>query len=326
MRRPYRSHRDLRYCSRGVSSPAVHTSSASDEYDPSGPLLSIVVATTDAADSLDACVAALQAAAANTSAEIVVVDAARPGLRRPANEPAVRTIAAPPGTLVPSLWLRGLHVSRGRFVAFTIAQCVVSPGWAARMVSGMTEGVGGAGGALALASRTPRCTWALYFLRYSNFLEERWTPGPIAGDIAGDNAIYRRSDLLAPGVCPPGGFWEVDVHRRLRQRGLTLVAVADAAATLVGAHAPRRIVRERFRHGRHFGAWRADSTARRVRIIAAAPLVPLVLAVRIARRIWPFPHHRIRFIAALPWLVVFVTAWALGEAAGALGGAVEADA
>lgn len=327
MRRPYPPHRDLRYCSRGVYSPAVHISSASDEYDPSSPLLSIVVATTDAADSLDACLSALLAAAANTSAEIVVVDAARErASRRPANRPAVRTITAPPGTLVPSLWLRGLHVSRGRFVAFTIAQCVVSPGWADQMIAGMTEGVGGAGGALALAPRTYPCTWALYFLRYSNFLEERWTPGPIAGDIAGDNAIYRRSDLLGPGVCPASGFWEVDVHRRLRQRGLTLVAVAGAAATLVGAHAPRRIVRERFRHGRHFGAWRAGSTARRVRIVAAAPLVPLVLVARFARRIWPVPHHRLRFMAALPWLVVFATAWALGEAAGALGGAVESDA
>lgn len=144
MRRPCHPHRDLRYCSRCVHSLAVHIDSASHEYDPSGPLLSVVVATTDAADSLDACLSALQAATAHTSAEIVVVDAAREcALRRSANVPAVRTITAPPGTLVPRLWLRGLHVSRGRFVAFTIAQCVVSQGWADQMIAGMTEGVGG---------------------------------------------------------------------------------------------------------------------------------------------------------------------------------------
>lgn len=317
--------RDLRYRSRGVHASAIHTPSTSDESDPSGPELSVVVATTDAADSLAACLSALGVATTDIAAEIVVVDAAR-GARQSPTVPAPRTITAPPGTLVPMLWLRGLQSSRGRFVAFTIAQCVVSPTWAERMIAGMTEGVGGAGGALALGSGTRPHAWALYFLRYSNFLEERWRPGPVVGDIAGDNAIYRRSDLLAPGVCPSAGFWEVDVHRRLRQRGLTLVAVADAAATLIGAPAPRHIVRERFRHGRHFGAWRARSAARRVRTVLAAPLVPLVLLGRIARRIWPFPNHRLRFIAALPWLLVFVTAWAVGEAAGAFRGAVEADA
>lgn len=298
--------------------PAAHGAPLSDQPDASSPLVSVVVATTDASDPLDACLSALATAVAHTCAEIVVVDAARARVR-----PSIlvsRTITAAPGTLVPELWLRGLQSSRGRLVAFTIAQCVVSPGWIQRMTAGMTEGVGGAGGALALASRAGRHVRALYFLRYSNFMEERWTQGPIDGDIAGDNAIYRRSDLLLPGVCPADGFWEVDVHRRLRQRGLTLAAVADAPATLVGAQAPRRIVRERFRHGRHFGAWRSTSAAERLRMVAVAPLVPLVLVVRIARRIWPYSRHRLNFLAALPWLTVFATAWAFGEAAGALWG------
>lgn len=282
-----------------------------------------MVATTDASEPLDACVSALRAATAATSAEIVVVDA---GPDRAIDAMGARRISAPPGTLVPRLWLRGLHACHGRYVAFTIAQCVVSPGWANAMIAGMTGDVGGAGGAFALAPRTGPCTWALYFLRYSNFVEERWTPGPVAGDIAGDNALYRRSDLLAAGVCPPDGFWEVEVHRQLRRQGRTLVAVPNAAATLVGGHTPRRIIRERFRHGRHFGAWRATTAVRRGRTVAAAPLVPMVLVVRICRRIWPFASHRLRFVAALPWLLVFATSWAIGETVGALCGAAGSDA
>lgn len=284
------------------------------------PLLSIVVATTDAADALDACLAAMRAATANVAAEIVVVDSARDRTRKHSNAQGVRTISASPGTLVPELWLRGLAASRGSFVAFTIAQLVVPPDWGGRMIAGMTEGVAGAGGAIALASSTGARTWAVYFLRYSNFLAERWTPGPFPGDIAGDNAIYRRSELLTPGVCSADGFWEVDVHRRLRQKGLTFAAVAGATATLMTAHTPLRIIAERFRHGRHFGAWRAAAGRQRLRIVVAAPLVPLVLVARIARRAWRYSRYRFRFIGALPWLLIFASAWAAGELVGALAG------
>jgi hypothetical protein len=55
----------------------------------------------------------------------------------------------------------------------------------------------------------------------------------------------------------------------------------------------------------------------RLRVLAAAPLVPAVLVVRIARRVWPLRGYRGVFLRALPWLWLFAAAWALGEAAGA---------
>ena len=180
----------------------------------------------------------------------------------------------------------------------------------------MRPAVGGAGGAFALASDSRPSVAGWFFLRYSNYIEERWRAGPTTGEIAGDNAMYRRSDLLTAGSSA-AGFWELEVHPQLRRAGLSLVAVAGATAVLMDAPHPSRAVRERFDHGCHFGASRVTSPAMRARLIAAAPAVPVVLLMRIARRVWPYPRYRRRFVRALPWLCLFLMAWALGEGVGA---------
>ena len=284
------------------------------------PLLSIVVATTDVEPFVDRCIASFRDSSKDLAAEILVVDASRDGTRqRAASLPDVRVIAAAPGTLVPALWLLGLRASRGTFVAFSNGHCVVAPTWAEALVAGVSPPrVSGAGGAFALGEQTTLAESAAFFLRFSNFLAERWKAGPYAGDIAGDNAIYRREELVEPGLCPADGFWEVEVHRRLRERGRELAAVAGATATVVTGPPALSVLRERFRHGRKSGAWRARAVVGRPRVILAAPLVPLVLAARVARRIWSIRRYRARLTAAMPWLLAFTASWAIGEAIGAI--------
>jgi hypothetical protein len=285
------------------------------------PRLSIVVAAIDDEDTIEACLTALLAATAGIQSDIVVVEASRDDTRRRvAQFPSVQLISDTPGRLVPHLWARGFHATRGTFVAFTLAQLAVSATWAERLLAAIAPGAAGVGGGFTLAPGTGPAAWALFYLRYSAFVEERWTDGLVAGEIAGDNALYRRSDLEA---CPPfdaDGFWEVAVHRELRRRGLTLAAARGAAAAVMGRPSPARVVRERLRHGRRFAAGRATGLASRARQVAATPLVPAVLWWRAARRVLPYPVHRVRFLAALPWMLCFATAWACGEALGALAG------
>jgi hypothetical protein len=285
------------------------------------PRLSIVVAAIDAQDTIEACLTALLAATADIPSDIVVVEASRDDTRRRVEAfPSVRLLSETPGVLVPHLWARGFHASRGTFVAFTLAQIRVSATWAERLLAAIPPGVAGVGGGFTLAEDTGPAAWALFYLRYSAFIEERWRDGPVEGEIAGDNALYRRSDLEA---CPPfdvDGFWEVAVHRQLRRRGLTLAGATGATAAVMGQPSPGRVVRERLRHGRRFAASRATSLASRARQVVATPLVPAVLWWRAARRVLPYSTHRLRFLAALPWMLCFATAWAQGEALGALVG------
>jgi hypothetical protein len=285
--------------------------------------LSVVVACTEAARSIEACLGSLDVACAGVDAEVIVLDASRDETADRAQRvhKNARVVRFPPGTLTPQLWANGYAASRGRVVAFTTGHCIASPSWARAMLDGIEAGATGVGGPFDLAPGTSLTDWAVFYLRYSVFLQA--TPGRGAvPEIAGDNAAYRRDALDRHAASFGEGFWEVDFHRRVHAEGGTLALVPDAAVRFGRSFPFAAIFRQRFAHGRHFGAGRVAAGERTAwQVVLAAPLVPFVLVRRIAARVLPHPRHRRRFVLALPVSLALAVAWSAGEAWGALTGA-----
>jgi Glycosyl transferase family 2 len=278
--------------------------------------LSVIVGSLDAAGTMRECLSALQGACEGIDAEILIADASADDSARLAREslPSARVLSFPVGTLVPALWGAGLAEARGRVVAFTIAQCVVERGWARALLEGIGEGAAGVGGRLDVrrdASATGRAT---FYLRYSAWLSA--TSGP-AHEIAGDNAAYEREALLSVREASGAPFWEVEAHARLRAAGRTLVIHPGATAWFRDDTALRTMAARRFSHGRHSGSFRVKSGIRtRWQVVLGAPLVPLVLLVRVGRRVAVAPGHMTGFVSSLGAFFVLASAWAAGEAIG----------
>jgi hypothetical protein len=278
--------------------------------------LTVIVGSRDAASTLPECVAALLATCSGIDAEILVVEATdlNSAERSAGGNPLVRVIPMPADSLVPALWGRGLREAAGRVVAFTIAQCVVGDGWAEALLAGIRSGAVGVGGPLALrrgASATARAT---FFLRYSAWLN--LPPGP-AREIAGDNAAYDHAALRAVRGDAGDAFWEVEAHARFRALGRTLEVAPRATAWFSDATGLAEMASRRFAHGRHSGAFRVRSGVRpRWQVVLGAPLVPLVLLVRVGRRVVRAPDHAYDFLSSLGALLVLAGAWAAGEAVG----------
>lgn len=278
--------------------------------------LSVIIGSVDAADTLHECIAALRVACSGVDAEILVIDASQDGgdqLVRTAH-PDLRVVTMPHGTLVPVLWGAGLREARGRVVAFTIGQCIVEPGWARAMLSGIAAGASGVGGRLALRVGSDATARATFFLRYSAWLSV--ASGPVH-EIAGDNAAYEHRALLAARDRLATGFWEIDVHARFREQGKWLTIHPDATVRFAGESGLARIAVRRFAHGRHSGAYRVTQGIRpRWQMVLGAPAVPIVLLTRVARRVARAPEHWPAFLTALGAFLVLATAWAAGEAIG----------
>jgi hypothetical protein len=281
------------------------------------PDLTVVVASIEAERSIERCLSSIEAACNGLRAEIIVVDASRDSTAQlvAAGWPALEVIRYPPGTLVPALWAAGFRASRSGPVVFTIGHVVVPSSWARALLEGLRD-ADGVGGPLLLADASGPVDWAVFYLRYTAFLPRQLTEGLVNGEIAGDNAAYRRQALERESLSD--GFWEVEFHRSLRRGGGRLAARSGAAVQFTYSAPFRSIARHRFDHGRHFGAKRVAHGASRLRVAAAAPVVPFVLALRAARRVLPERGYRARFVAALPIFVVLASAWAAGEAVGAL--------
>lgn len=251
--------------------------------------------------------------------QVIVADASRDGTLDAARPYAadVEVLQYPAGTLVPSLWAAGLHAARGDAVAFTLGQMIVSGSWARALLDGLRT-ADGVGGPLLLAPEADVVDTAVFCLRYSAFLPSLMPDGPVQGDIAGDNAAYRREALERHRPSVEQGFWELEFHRLLRADGGMLTAAAGALARFRGAPALGSMARHRYEHGREFGVTRREQGESRLRIVAAAPLVPPLLAWRSARRVRREPEIRRRLPAALPALLTLAGFWAAGEARGAL--------
>ncbi|MBK5298315.1 MAG: hypothetical protein JJE40_14250 [Vicinamibacteria bacterium] len=273
--------------------------------------------------SLERCVAALDRACTDLHAEIVVVQATdSPADPAPASCTPLRTLHVRAGALVPQLWKHGFDVTRGECVAFTLANCEVSEGWAREMLSALHAEAAGVGGPIECAPDLGLVDRAVYYLRYSAFLPSRVVDGLVSGEIPGDNAAYRHEALARHRDAIADGFFEVLFHVRLRRDGATLCMRRGAAARFWGGVSLRDAIRHRFAHGRHFGAWRVSEGQRSWwQIGLAAPVVPFLLALRAAGRVVNSTARRWHFVSALPAFLVIASAWAAGEAFGAVRGA-----
>lgn len=277
------------------------------------PSLSIVVAANGAPGSVERCLAAL--AAQVDGAEVLVCGA-------PTDEAA--TTAFPfarflpcTGELVPERWRDGIDASAAEVVALTISPMEPAPDWVATLRA-LHAGRDVVGGAIEPGARLRLGDWAEYFCRYSRDMLA--FPGHDCLDLPGDNASYKRVLLERTRADFRDGFWEPVVHRRLHADGVTLwhdptLVVSQGRSAGTGV-----FVRQRWTHGRIFGRQRGAGRpfAANAARAAAAPAVTAVVLLRQAREVFGKGRNRLRFVAALPLLLVFDAAWALGEGLGHL--------
>ena len=282
--------------------------------------LSVVIAAGEGRQSITSCLEHLSVACAGMSHELLVVTRAGDDIPTLARDLAPSTIVVegPADALTPVLWALGMRRARGKVIGITTAQFAVKPGWALAMCRAITGGATGAGGAITLREGTSIADIALFYLRYAKFLTQPSVAPHVVHDIPGDNAAYDARALAARSATWADGFWEVDFHRRLGASE-RLVHLPDAEAAFAAGMPLLSMIKQRFEHGRHSGAWRIASAIRsRAAVLLGAPAVPAVLAVRTARRVLPIRSHRRRFLTALPAFFLLATAWAAGEFWGAL--------
>ena len=283
----------------------------------------MVIGSVESERSIRASLDAMQKSLKGIDAELIVVDASRDRSADIAEEMlgSKSVVRRPAGTLTPELWADGIRRSRGRTVALTTGHFVVPPVWARELMAGVAAGAHGAAGTFALSSETSATDWAVFYLRYSEFLVEPNGVRRGLSNIPADNAAYDGEAVRAHVTSAGEGFWEVEFHRRLQATGGTLSLVPNATAVYERSFPFGTIASHRFRHGRHAGAWRASTGQRSSWLLAAtSPLVPFALASRVWGRVRGLAEHRSRFLRSLPQFMVLACLWAAGEALGAIAG------
>jgi len=282
--------------------------------------LTVVVAALDSAPDVGRCLRAIASQVAGRPIEILLV--ANPAHARAADAaraiPEVTLVVAPIAGLVPDLWALGIQHARGVIIAVTISGCVPAPGWIDAMLDAHRGSDAAVGGPIVQDARAGFADWAVCFTRYGAYFPP--LPATAVPEVPGDNGSYKH-DALAPDLDAIArmGFWEVEVNAALRSRGASLRMDPRMTVTHTHSYGVAAFCRQRWIHGRRFGAERAARLglgARLARVAAA----PVTLAVMLARA---GGHARRagstgRFVMAAPIVTLFYAAWLAGESAGLL--------
>lgn len=231
----------------------------------------------------------------------------------------VRIIPAPTGTRIPLLWRDGILAAKADKVALTTAHCVPSATWVEHLLSYPLQAEQVAvGGAIANRDDDDAVGRAIYLLRYV-----RYTTAHASGsvnDIAADNALYRKADILAHPDLLDLGFWEPSFHERFVAQGLQMQFDNQLIVVHKNCYSIRGFMWQRFSHGIEFGMARAKqmSRMRRLTMILLSPLIPLVFANKILAQAKGNSQFELAINRDLFWLMIFILAWATGETIGYL--------
>ena len=284
---------------------------------PTGESVTIVVAMTEPATPKHLANLARFAEEVGSIGEVIVVDAVGSLKCIDIQLPNIRILFRPAGSLAPMLWRDGLLETDADFVAFTTSLMMPCPGWLDAFLHRLVEtGSAGVGGPITPGPGLSPTDRAVGLLRYSNYFPPPLSP--TCDEPPGDNALYRRSKLIEVESAWIDGFWEVDVHNALRDRGEWLSMAPDAAVIFAGGTSFVSMIRQRFRHALRYGCGRSrgwSGTARLSRVLAC-PIVPIVLGSRAIRTLRSRRIPLLHWLPSLPSFLLMASAWAIGEAVG----------
>jgi glycosyltransferase involved in cell wall biosynthesis len=284
------------------------------------PRISIVIASKVGAPFIDRCLDSLEEQIRALDAEaIVVVGLAAYASELAARFPWVRVVHGAGIGKVPALRRRGVEEATGELVAIIEEHCSAKADWLEQALAAHASGDFGAVGGPIVDDDYPKLRdWVVYFLEYNTALPP--APRGETDELNDANVVYRRQVLLDHLDLLDEGYWSMTLNPILVAKATKLHSAPEMVVYHNGPFEFGYYLHQRFLFSRAFAGVRAQAepTARRVAYLLGAPLIPLVLLGRMAKRILQKRHRVGRFVQALPLIVPALVVMVAGEWVGCL--------
>jgi hypothetical protein len=295
----------------------------------SSPVLSVVVVALDGGENLARCLKALSQQQNPPAMEILVAHDHRldePGAW-PHRFPQAQFVFCPYPRNYPAMRAAGVRATRGSIVAATEDQCIPPPAWCANIVAAhAAQSAAAIGGPVEKRRPDSLLNWAVYLREFGEYTPP--LPEGVSATLTDCNVTYKRAALDAIVDVWRLEFHEPQVHGALLGRGETLWLSAGLHTEQQRSLRLGFALRERYAFGRLFGRLRLCTlgVARRVLLILASPLLPLLLTARVLGRAVRKGKYLGVTLLALPYLLLLSAAWVLGEFVSYLAGKKESPA
>lgn len=283
------------------------------------PELSVVVPSVNGETDLVPCLEHLRRAGADVRLEVIVPERVGAPLRATIRSrfPEVRLIEVAAGTSIPDMRALAFEAATAPLVAVIEDHVQVHPSWPREMLEAQGGGDAVVGGTVHNAATGTILDWAAFLCEYSHLLPP--LPSGPSDWLTGNNTVYPRAQLLAHRTALGQGRWENHLHEALKASGVPLICRPDISVAHKKHYTFREYFSQRFLYSRSYSGVRLAGSPlpRRLVFGAAAAALPPLLFSRMAGRIWAKGVHRQEFVRSLPYLALFVCAWAAGDMVGA---------
>lgn len=304
---------------------------------------SVIVASYRSSGTIGRCLDSLRRQETEADYEVLVVDSGGDGTAEAVRSrfPEVRVVSSARRLWPGAARNRGVAAASGSVLAFVDADCYVGRSWLARLIAAhrrRPEPVLGS----YLDNGNPGSTvgWAYYFSEFSEWVPER--PQGDGADLErsrpdGSGTGRYRAVRDLPANCMSVKRWAFEAYGpfleegwcsdtvfnwRVRSAGHDLLLVPGLRVNHVNPTDLGSLLIHRVEHGRTFALRRARernwSTLRTLAYAAGAPLLPPLLFIRRARRVFGSGVHRGAFVRAAPLTFAGLASWSLGEGLGYL--------
>lgn len=283
------------------------------------PDLSVIIPAVNGIEILLECLDALRTnAARGTTLEILVIERCGDDVRRVLAERAPEAVVfpVPLQTTIPEMRALGFRHARADAVAVIEDHVLVPPDWARRLLDALTAGADVVGGSVHNAATATTVDWAAFLCEYSHML------APVAGErvegLTGNNVVYRRTLVERYSALLDEGRWEDHFHSAMRRDGVALTCRPDITVGHKMHYRMSDYVSQRYLYARAYAGMKRSGMplVRRALFTAGSFALPPLLFARVVNRVLASHRHRAELVQSLPLLLVFVCAWAAGEAVG----------
>ena len=286
----------------------------------SAPPLSVVVASVNGFPYLGQCLEALSDRC--PEAEVVVADWTDDETRRRVRErwPSVRLLSFDEPMAVPELRAAGIAAARAPYIALIEDHCVVRDGWMGHILAAHRRGHSVVGGSVRNAATDRIRDWAAFLCEYADVMPPV-PEGPVGG-LPGMNVSYDRRAIETMQELLDQGRWESWLHPHLQSCGFELYSDPKMTLDHDKDFGIREFLSQRYHYARsHAGMRNPELGWKRIVYCLGSPLIVPLFYYRISHKVLAKRRHRKELAMATPLLLLYLSAWAIGEAIGyAFGG------
>ncbi|MGB9253913.1 MAG: glycosyltransferase family A protein [Candidatus Korobacteraceae bacterium] len=214
----------------------------------------------------------------------------------------------------------GIRAARAPLVALIEDVGIPDPHWAAQLVKEHVQPWAAVGGAMENGINRA-LNWAVYFGDFGRY--QNPVPRGPSAFVSDANVCYKRAALERVADAWSESYNEARVHRALAGRSEVLALSPDVVVRQQRLNLRLGpVLTERYVWGRSFAATRLAGAplSRRLVLAAMTPLLPFVLFVRQAKKVFQSGRNRGAFLRSAPLTMLLNTAWSRGEFLGYLTG------